>query len=352
MMAPQTHIHTRALARSAQRGLTLIELLIAITLGLLVALAAVASLMVGKQGFTSVDQASQLRENARFASSLIQRIVIQAGYESHRDGSLDSPWRYFCSGAGPACGDIKGDKNPGIRGFDNAVVPDDEALLPGGLTSDSRSAATCGATDTSCVNGSDVLAVRFWGDSRTGAAADGSMINCSGAGEKDGDVPAYSIFHIKRSASGEPTLACTYRDADGKWQTVPLVQGVESLQVLYGTDNVTPNTKPLPVTKELANIPTRYLRASELKVAGDDNATLDNWRRVRSVRIGLLLRGEPNSAVDRGLSGGTYEVLGAGFSDPKKDPYSALNVVADGRLRQNVVFTVHLRNRQYVLPPP
>jgi len=345
-------VHARSLVCRAQRGLTLIELLIAITLGLLVTLAAVASLMVGKQGFTSVDQASQLRENARFASSLIQRIVIQAGFESHRDGSLDSAWRYFCSGAGPACGDVQGDKNPGIRGFDNAVVPDDEALLPGGLTSDNRSAATCGAADTSCINGSDVLAVRFWGDSRTGAAADGSMINCSGASEKDGDVPAYSIFHIKRSASGEPNLACTYQDADGKWQTVPLVQGVEGFQVLYGTENVTPTKAPPAVTKDLNNIPTRYLRASELTVAGDDNATLDNWRRVRSVRIGLLLRGEPNSAVDRGASGGTYDVLGAGFSDPKKDPYSALDVVADGRLRQNLVFTVHLRNRQYVLPPP
>lgn len=337
--------------RRQQAGLTLIELLIAITLGLLVTLAAVASLLVGRQGFTSVDQSSQLRESARFAASLIQRVVIQAGYESHRDGTLDSPWRYFCSGGGAGCGDIHGDKNPGVRGFDNALVPDDFSL-PSELVGGNRSQAACGANDTSCVNGSDVLAVRYWGDSRAGADADGSMINCSGAGEKDDVAPAYSIFHVRRSASGEPTLACTYRDAEGKWQTVPLVQGVEGFQVLYGTDSVTPNVAPPAAGVAIKNIPTRYLRASELTVATDADATMDNWRRVRSVRIGLLLRGEPNSAVDRASSGGSYEVLGTGFSDPKNDPGSELDVVADGRLRQNLVFTVHLRNRQYVLPPP
>ncbi|MBY0467664.1 MAG: PilW family protein [Burkholderiaceae bacterium] len=335
--------------RSRQAGLTLVELLVAVTLGLLVTLAAVAALLIGRQGFTSVDQSSQLRENARFAASLIQRIVIQAGYESHRDGTVASAWRYFCSGSGQPCGDINGDRNPGIVGFDNALVG--SLTLPTGLVSDNRTSLCGSVTDTSCLNGDDILAVRYWGDSRAGAAAgDGSMINCSGANELDGTVPAYSIFHVARSASGEPTLACTYRDATGAWQTVPLMQGVEGFQVLYGVDNVTETTAPPSGETGLDGVPDRYLRASQLTVSGNTNATMDNWRRVRSVRIGLLLRGDPGSAVDRAASGRSYDVLGPGLT-VGSDVGSSLDVLADGRLRQSLVFTVHLRNRQYVTPP-
>jgi type IV pilus assembly protein PilW len=335
--------------RSHQAGLTLVELLVAVTLGLLVTLAAVAALLIGRQGFTSVDQSSQLRENARFAASLIQRIVIQAGYESHRDGTVASAWRYFCSGSGQPCGDINGDRNPGIVGFDNALVG--SLTLPTGLVSGNRTSGCGSVTDTSCLNGDDILVVRYWGDSRAGAAAgDGSMINCSGANELDGTVPAYSIFHVARGASGEPTLACTYRDATGNWQTVPLMQGVEGFQVLYGVDNVTPTTAPPSGETGLDGVPDRYLRASQLTVSGNTNATMDNWRRVRSVRIGLLLRGDPGSAVDRAASGRSYDVLGPGLT-VSGDVGSNLTVPADGRLRQPMVFTVHLRNRQYVTPP-
>ena len=341
--------------RSRQAGLTLVELLVAVTLGLLVTLAAVASLLIGRQGFTSVDQSSQLRENARFAASLIQRIVIQAGYESHRDGTVASAWRYFCSGSGQPCGDINGDKNPGIVGFDNALIPPSGMTLPTGLVSGNRTSGCGSVTDTSCLNGDDILVVRYWGDSRAGAATgDGSMINCSGANELDGTVPAYSIFHIQRSASGEPTLACTYRDSTGAWQgPVPLMQGVEGFQVLYGVDGVTPGAAPPSATASSSsfnNVPDRYLRAFQLTVAGDANATMDNWRHVRSVHIGLLLRGDPGSAVDRAASGGSYDVLGPGLT-VSGDVGSSLNAPADGRLRQSMVFTVHLRNPQYVMPP-
>ena len=349
-MKPACVASTCVQRRSRQRGLTLVELLVAVTLGLLVTLAAVASLLIGRQGFTSVDQSSQLRESSRFAASLIQRIVIQAGYEVHRNGSVDSEWRYFCSGTGLPCGDRNGDKNPGVVGFDNALVG--TLTLPTGLVSDNRPAGCGSVTDTSCLNGSDILAVRYWGDGVAGAAVgDGSMINCSGASESDGPVPAYSIFHVARGASGEPTLACSYRDSTGAWRgPVPLMQGVEGFQVLYGVDNVAPGVVPPVGDTDTDQVPDRYLRASQLTVTGDPNATMDNWRRVRTVRIGLLLRGEPNSAIDRAATAQTYDVLGAGFT-AGSDVGAGLNVPADGRLRQTMVFTVYLHNPQFVVPP-
>jgi type IV pilus assembly protein PilW len=68
-------------SRRAVRGLTLIELLVAMAVGLVVVLAAVSALTVARRGFTTVDAASQLRDNGRFAADMIQRIGVQTGYK-------------------------------------------------------------------------------------------------------------------------------------------------------------------------------------------------------------------------------------------------------------------------------
>jgi type IV pilus assembly protein PilW len=319
--------------RCRQAGLTLVELMVALVLGLLIAGAAIASLLVARQGFTSVDNTSQLRENARFAASLIERIVVEAGFENAAYGLITDP------------------KEPGLRGFNNSLAS--AGTLPLTLTHNSRTSANCGVSDTSCMNGSDVLIVRYWGASRSGAA-DGTIINCAGGPEPEATPaqgPAYSIFHVVRGADGEPTLACTYRDqATMAPKTVPLAKGVEALQVLYGTDAVTPNVCATDITGGGADsVAERYLTASQLDGATGTYCS-NNWARVRSVRIGLLVRGAANSAVTRAAA--NWPVLSASganysFADPTGDPGSMLAVAADGRLRQQMVFTVHLRNAQY-----
>lgn len=337
----------------AQTGFTLVELMVAMALGLLIVGATVATLIMGRQGFNAVDSSTQLRENSRFAAGLIQRIGIQAGYENNAGGTF-SNWRLFCGvpGAKVACGDTNGDTNPGVRAYDNAVITN-LAALPAGIAHGNRAGA-CAVADTSCQNGSDVLMIRYFGDSR-GGAANGSMINCAGMNEPEAPTPTYSIFHVVRSVTGEPTLVCAYRNpTTNVWEQVPLVQGVEGFQVLFGVDGVTAATAPpvlqLPVDiNDTRNdtVPETFLRASQLDVAGNALATADNWRRVRSIRVGLVIRGAENSAVDRASSGRTIDVLGAGFWNAA-DVGSRLVVPADGRLRQTVVFTVHMRNPQYV----
>ena len=66
----------------AQAGLTLIELMVAMALGLLIALAAAAALLVSRQGFFAVDAGSQLRDNARYAQDIVQRVGVQAGFKN------------------------------------------------------------------------------------------------------------------------------------------------------------------------------------------------------------------------------------------------------------------------------
>jgi type IV pilus assembly protein PilW len=326
-MISQMRLHRRSKRPIRhQAGLTLIELMVALVLGLLIAAAAVAALIIARTGFTSVDNSAQLRENARFASSLIQRIVVQAGFENAAYGLISE------SGA----------KQPGLRGYDDALVGNVSAVA---VTAEPPLAhatrtGTCAVTDTSCLNGSDVLMVRFWGVSRVpGGAADGSMINCAGVAESEGTDRAYSIFHVARSTSGEPTLACTYRTATG-WSTVPLVTGVEAFQVLYGVD-----TRDAAGATGTDSVADRYLTATQLdSIPG--SVVVDNWRRVRTVRIGLVIRGNAPNAVDRAATAQTIPVLGTGFT-ATSDTRSNLAVPADGRLRQTLVFSVHLRNAQF-----
>ena len=310
---------------SAEAGLTLVELMVALVIGLVVALAAVAALIAARNGFGSVDSTTQLRENARFTADLINRLVVQGGFEDVSTGQFS---------AVPPNG-----KAPAIQGYDDALVQVTAGAL-GALANGSRSTGCGSVTDTSCMNGSDVLMIQFYGTSRNGVA-DGSMINCAGIPEPENLARrATSIFHIVRSAAGEPTLACTYQKADDTWATEPLVPGVEAFQVLYGVDNVVPGNAPSGTTD---SVPDRYLRASQLVVAGDSAATLANWRRVRSLRIGLLFRETSSTAQDRAATAATYDVLGDGFS-VSADTLSQLAVPADGRLRQAMVFNVHLRN--------
>ena len=71
------HLLTR---RGLQQGLTLVELLVAMAISAVIALAAISALIVSRQGFTTVDAASQLRDNGRFATDLIQRLGVQTGF--------------------------------------------------------------------------------------------------------------------------------------------------------------------------------------------------------------------------------------------------------------------------------
>jgi type IV pilus assembly protein PilW len=338
-----------------QTGLTLVELMVAMVIGLLITLAAVTTLTVSKQGFTTVDAASQLRDNGRFAADLIQRLGVQSGFKD--------AWyagRYSDSNA---------DVAPSIYGFNNSLPSASDPL------NDSIARTT--------PDGSDVLILRNQlvklNSDPNNNDADGSMIDCMGNAKTTDSAPINrndrdsSILSVDISR-GEPSLMCTtINKVTGVPSTQPIVRGVEVFQVLYGTEGVTANTAP-PVTytrtagapaptasdawKEweahLDQAPDKYLRADQLTVPGDTISTNANWRRVRSLRIGMILRGAPNSAQNS-VATDLYP-FGLAKSSGSGDKGSAMyatddtgakfHAPADGRLRQVVTFTVHLRNSQ------
>ncbi len=326
-----------------QHGLTLIELLVAMVVSLLVVLAAASALLISRTGFTAVDATAQLRDNARFASDVIQRLAVQAGFQDVAFAATQRKNEVGVALAPP----------PPVTGFNNATLDSTDpfnTLVP-------RNTGTVGY-------GSDVLILRYQASETFPGSnvSDLSMIDClgnsipvsSGRAREDRSV---SVLHVGMSGNNEPALMCSSSpQGTVPLSTQPLVTGVEMFQVLYGVDGVTPNTA-LPTNAAAAaaladSIPDRYLRADEMTVAGNANATRANWLRVRSIRIGLVLRGDANSAPTAvaqtlypfGLAASAANGAPGSAFATANDPGTAFSAPADGRLRQTVTFTVHLRN--------
>jgi type IV pilus assembly protein PilW len=339
--------------RNHQQGLTLLELLVSLGLGLLVIAIAGTFLLLSQQGYQAVDQTTMLRDRQHLAVDLLTRTVLQAGFEDY--SAANATFRANTKSTSTAT------PEPDIFGWNNAIY----AALGGlnfsemtTITDGGRPTACGGVTDTSCRNGSDILLVRYQGiKDYASAGSDNTIVNCGGWGERglttnDLNERGVSVFHVARDATtGEPSLMCTYYNhSTGAWvSSIPLVEGVESFQVLYGTDRVTANAPPTIDDPLQDTIPERWLRANQLTVTSGSGTpaqkieqTRENWRRVRAVRIGLVLRGSAGSAQQAVTA--TMATLGAAYTDATNDVGSSLAVAADRRLRIPVSFTVHVRN--------
>jgi type IV pilus assembly protein PilW len=330
-----------------QRGMTLVELMVAMVIGLVISLAAVTSLIVTRRGFTTVDAASQLRDNSRYASDLIQRIALQTGFK-------DVLYVTGVPNQKNISDDAAGSIAANVTGFNDANFNVSD------LTSKGTGAST---------NGSDVLILRYQtsklNNDANSSVADGSMIDCSGT--KVTTVPVdrndrmVSVFYVAVGSDGEPSLMCG-RSNNGlaPYTGQPIIQGVETFQVLYGVDGYTSDSTAFTGTAD--SVPERYLRADQIVIgtaAGSTStkATYDNWRRVRSIRIGMVLRGPANSGQQStaptlypfgGAKSSSGGAAGSALSaaTASDDPGTVFTPPADGRLRQAVTFTIHLRNDQ------
>jgi len=101
----------------------------------------------------------------------------------------------------------------------------------------------------------------------------------------------------KPANSTEPALMCSYFDrTTSAWVTVPLVEGVESFQVLPdGLDGAIGRTATPRSPRVCPTVADGFFNASQMVVGGDPDsaASYKNWQRARSVRIGLPLGWPP-----------------------------------------------------------
>ena len=327
--------------KQVQTGLTLVELLVALMISSVIAIAAISALIVSRHGFTTVDAASQLRDNARFATDMLQRFGVQTGFTDVADATTVWPK--------DAAGVPIGNPIPNVGGFNNALISE----------TDPQNVSTARTVVTSLGFGSDILILRYQVAETfpKSGISDLSMITCFGNPNPTADLPTApgdrqaNILFVGVDSNGEPGLRCKTSDVTRGSQ--PLVRGVENFQVLYGVDGVTANTE---TTGAKADIATNYLRADQMAVPSDPTSekTNANWRRVRSIKVGMVIRGPVGSA--QSAISQTYFPLGKAVSVAGGTPGSALSSAADAgtsftppadtRLRQVVTFTIHLRNEQ------
>lgn len=337
----------------AVNGFSLVELMVAIAVSLVVALAAAASLLVGSRGYSTVDAGAQLRQDASIVVALVGRITAQAGFQDV----------HFVTR--PASSADTASAVPAISGFNNATVTPTTATT-GDIKINNANTDTLKVTAWEAGklgSGSDVLVVRYQPVARSSEDpnSDGSMLDCSGTAtatpSASRDDTSINVFFVANDVDGEPALSCyslnedrnTFRDR------VALVRGVENFQVLYGVQAKTPSENTAFESSKDA-IPYAYMRADQMVVANDPNgeATRRNWQLVRSLRIGMVLRGGVNkqqAAVEQTLyplglaKSSDAGVAGSAFGS-SADPGSIFTAPADGRFRLEETFTIHLRNAQ------
>lgn len=258
-----------------QAGLTVTELMVALTLGMAVALVAVSLLVSASSAWVAQAEAANVDDAGRFALAVIERAARQASFVD---------WEHSGAGADPA-------QPSAVRGLDAASL---SSSMPG--MTDPRPPA---------VNGSDVLALRFTGAGR--GNGDGSATTCAGFSVGAGQE-GWSIFYVGLGPEGVPELRCKYRGANN-WSAEAVVGGVDSFQVLYGIDG------------------SRYLRASDinaldqaLAVEGGSAQERDRdrmrkswWKRVASIKVALLVHGARRSQQAGGPP--LYQLFGAAYSD-------------------------------------
>ncbi len=291
------------------RGFSILELLIAMALGLLVIGAALFSsagmVVAGRQQRAT----SAMTDDAMLALSLIRRDLLMAGYVHPASIAND---RFA-----PVAGVVQTRAVFGCsHGFQSAQAG------PG--------VATCaGPSDAS----SDAIEVTFEATAgNADLAADGRLVDCLGAKLGDPASPGalapvptaetrYATSHryfISVSADdGTPNLSC----ASAVSSTQSLIPNVESLRVTYGVASAWVAAQPDTWR------PVRYVDA--------DSVGSGNWGNVVAVQVCVLMR-----SADAVRDSGEVQTHTAYI-----DCDNVSQTSSDNRLRRAYTTTVGLRNR-------
>lgn len=252
-MLPVYSRHTNLPAE--QRGFTLVEIMVAITIGLLMIAGVLQISAASKESSRLQRNMGFVQENIRTATELLGRDIRRAGYYE--------------------------DDNPSDRIMTSPVPFVTETTTDGGGDSNDEITVTY-ESDTDCLG------------NRT-------------YDEEDADAVAANHFAINHYFIEDERLMC---EGNGG-ATQPLVEGVESMQILYGE-----NTDGDPRS---AN---RYVRPEQA-----------NLRKVVSVRIALRFHSQ--EGVRGQIDDNQYALLDAEPFDPPD---------SDRRLRREITTTISLRN--------
>lgn len=307
-----SHIHKQS-ALSKQHGLSLIELLISMLIGLVVLAAGSAVYVSSARGSATSEQSTRLNEDGVLALNYLQSQIRQAGYyQKLQKGAKTAP---------PA-----------------TIPKNDQAFyLPPVLGCTGALGAEAKYTDITCTAaaGNDALVVQYEADianTYPTTSKPGFPTNCNGESietayttTKIGATDVNRYQAINRFYLANNTLMCIGNvKPDTVTNAQPLFPNVEQMVLRYGVA-----AQPMVRQENEFDVGRHqvvaYATASDLKTTAD-------WNRVRSVNICLLVRSQ--DPVKDASGGGKY-----------KDCNNTEQTNADGYLRRTFISTVMLRNR-------
>ena len=319
----------RHLSKCREAGFTLIEMMIAITIGLGILAGLVGVLAANSNNSRSNDRTSELMSNGRYALNSMKQELRQAGFRGYTWADPMAPAALGtltneCLATGESAGSFVSNIRQGIWGANNSN-PFSGSCIP----------------NASYAAGNDVMVLRRLASSfETPVASKLYFQSSYSTGQifrgatapvfADGQTPVASfplqvfVYYISPftvSASEIPLVPALFRVAllsDGSMSRELVASGIEHLQVQYG--RLTTATPPT----------TQFLDT----LAGSSSSTVaSEWDNVNSVRIWLLAR---NETAEPGYLNSNSYVMGDQTYD-----YSA---APDGFRRQVFTTVVQLRN--------
>ncbi|AOW12930.1 hypothetical protein LPB72_18310 [Hydrogenophaga crassostreae] len=321
LLQQRTRIH--------QAGVSLVELMVAMTIGLFL-MGAVGIIYVNTSSTSrSSTLESQMNEDASLALEILQQQIRLAGYSTI--GATGA--RNFSGSAVRGCD----------GGFGTAGANNGGTLAFSALTCDSGT-------------GPDALAVRYEGTVLNSQLADDSSAppvkrpaNCSHnginnwvAGAAEGSALPIALadnrYYIANDANNVPSLFCKGRDGSagtGFSAAAALIPNIEDMQIRYGITNAFGATG--------TNVPhqiTAYVDAGDAEL-GNTVADIPNWARVTAIRICLLAR--TANPVPPGSN--DFADLGQ-----YTDCSGTVQTNTDRFLRRAYVTTINLRNMRPRIP--
>ncbi len=352
-----------------ERGFSLIELMIAMLIGILLLLAATGLFMSNKRIYNEQNDMGRLQENGRFAVDLLTKDIRMASYggcvddlssltnvttnaatvtnlhnatnaiEGIDDKAGSSTWSP--SGSTETVANItNGTDAITLRYLEpisdtvafttGSTMASDTSAIPVTCSNTAGTAENCNAAGSDHITANENMAITDCsaGDIFIATGATTNTITHSATLNKAYDDSAQvsryvtTRYYIGTAANTNkfgnavPALF-KYSSVAGVATTQELIEGVERMEILYGVDT---NSDSIPDT---------YLAAG---AAGLTSSA--NWDDVISVKVSLLLRTiDENVNIDNDTK--TYTLLNAAAYNP-----------ADTRVRRRTyTFTVQIRNR-------
>jgi type IV pilus assembly protein PilW len=303
--------------RQVQRGFSLIELMVSMTIGLFL-LGAVGIIYLNTASTSrSSTLESQMNEDAALALELLQQQIRLVGF-SNVDNTGD---RLFPGQA--------------VRGCD------------GGFTNNAGGSAFNALACNAAGAGPDAIAIRYQATLLNSQPVTSGGVqfpgNCAlealaqwdatGEGSTSNNIALADNRYYIADDMGTPSLWCQGRTGAGFGTATALIPNIEDMQVEYAVTFLPTVDDPLP--HQVAS----YVNAGHAALG----APAINWSRVAALRVCLIARSaRPVPAGDNSREDlGTYQPC---------DTSAAPVTNNDGYLRRAYITTIQLRNMRPALP--